>query len=654
MSVHFPVFPLLYPKVDLPKCVVLSWARQHCCDRYSVVLRAGHGLQPVHTASFCIRSSKCFILSSAAASSGFAITGLKLNILVLGKNKNRHSGNLDPLNHSSSRLIFLVFITLYINKESLFILGQDKYFWMKDAVRRVFSGIQPTGTPHLGNYLGAIESWVSLQNEPGSVLYSIVDLHSITVPQDPADLRQSILDMTAALLACGINPEKSILFQQSQAKSAKQKHDGTVGLLTYPVLQAADVLLYKIWEHMSMVDFLNSPRAVMGKSSELKAVKGVKFTRKDCPPCDTVAHSVGKNFRRPLLQFPCFTCGPMRFNYFQKPCSQSEDSGGSAHGSGLPRPVLTFLPAIVSGDRITSEQPEPSKIMYAEVCHLRTAAARSLQLSSSCVEHLPPGGQCVSDLLAETDAGPGIPSVVGERLLTTVKQAQEMQLLAVSFPCKQAPCRVLLSTHVPVGEDQVQHMELVQDLARGFNKKYGEFFPVPKSILNPDRLATVRITDSPEEIVQKFRKAMTDFTSEVTYDPARREGVSNLVAIHSAVTGLPVEDVVRQSAGLDTARYKLLVADAVIEKFAPIKSEIEKLKMDKDHLEKVLQAGSARAKELAYPVCQEVKKLRHFLYTLPDYNSGEAGAVTTGTMEGLSDERNQTTCDDFEEQNPAQ
>ncbi|KAM7054687.1 tryptophan--tRNA ligase, mitochondrial isoform 4-T4 [Molossus nigricans] len=141
----------------------------------------------------------------------------------------------------------------------------------KDAGRRVFSGIQPTGIPHLGNYLGAIESWVSLQNEPGSVLYSIVDLHSITVPQDPAVLRQSILDMTAALLACGINPEKSILFQQSQvvehtqlswiltcmvrlprlqhlhqwkAKTAKQKHDGTAGLLTYPVLQAADVLLY--------------------------------------------------------------------------------------------------------------------------------------------------------------------------------------------------------------------------------------------------------------------------------------------------------------------------------------------------------------------------------------------------------------------------
>uniref|UniRef100_A0AAA9RYF4 Tryptophan--tRNA ligase, mitochondrial n=1 Tax=Bos taurus TaxID=9913 RepID=A0AAA9RYF4_BOVIN len=365
----------------------------------------------------------------------------------------------------------------------------------KDAVKRIFSGIQPTGIPHLGNYLGAIESWVRLQDEHDSVLYSIVDLHSITVPQDPTILRQSILDMTAALLACGINPEKSILFQQSQvsehtqlswiltcmvrlprlqhlhqwkAKTAKEKHNGTVGLLTYPVLQAADILLYK-------------------------------------------------------------------------------------------------------------------------------------------------------------------------------------------------------STHVPVGEDQVQHMELVQDLAQSFNKKYGEFFPVPKSILrfsrqeycsglsfpspgdlpnpgiepvslasptlaasmkkvkslrdpsakmsksDPDKLATVRITDSPEEIVQKFRKAMTDFTSEVTYEPASRGGVSNLVAIHAAVAGLPVEEVVRRSAGMDTARYKLVVADAVIEKFAPIKSEIEKLKMNKDHLEKVLQVGSARAKELAYPVCQEVKKLVGFL-----------------------------------------
>ena len=84
---------------------------------------------------------------------------------------------------------------------------------------RIFSGIQPTGTMHIGNYLGAIKNWVSLQGESkDAVLYSIVDLHSITIPQDPASLRQSIRNMAACLLACGVNPEKSILFQQSQVR----------------------------------------------------------------------------------------------------------------------------------------------------------------------------------------------------------------------------------------------------------------------------------------------------------------------------------------------------------------------------------------------------------------------------------------------------
>ncbi|XP_062962018.1 tryptophan--tRNA ligase, mitochondrial isoform X2 [Cynocephalus volans] len=215
----------------------------------------------------------------------------------------------------------------------------------------------------------------------------------------------------------------------------------------------------------------------------------------------------------------------------------------------------------------------------------------------------------------------------------TAKQNHDGTAGLLTYPVLQAADVLLYkSTHVPVGEDQVQHMELVRDLAQSFNKKYGEFFPVPESILtsmkkvkslrdpsvkmsksDPDKLATIRITDSPEVIMQKFRKAVTDFTSEVTYDPAGRGGVSNMVAIHAAVTGLSVQEVVRSSRGIDTARYKLVVADAVIEKFAPIKSEIERLQMDKEHLEKVLQVGSAKAKELAYPVCQEVKKLVGFL-----------------------------------------
>lgn len=87
------------------------------------------------------------------------------------------------------------------------------------AHRVIFSGIQPTGTMHIGNYLGAIRNWVSLQHvSEDVVIYSIVDLHSITLPQDPAVLRQSIRNMAVYLLACGVNPEKSILFQQSQVR----------------------------------------------------------------------------------------------------------------------------------------------------------------------------------------------------------------------------------------------------------------------------------------------------------------------------------------------------------------------------------------------------------------------------------------------------
>lgn len=318
----------------------------------------------------------------------------------------------------------------------------------------MFSGIQPTGVPHLGNYLGALESWVALQGKYSSVMYSIVDLHSITQPQDPQLLRENILDMVASLLACGIDPTRSILFQQSQVSEhaelswilgcltsmprlrhlpqwkmkSKQKNEGSVGLYTYPVLQAADILLYK-------------------------------------------------------------------------------------------------------------------------------------------------------------------------------------------------------STHVPVGEDQIQHLELAQDLARIFNNQYGEFFPEPRALLSstqkvkslrdpsskmsksdPQRLATVFLTDTPEDIVLKLRRAVTDFNSKVTYEPESRPGVSNLVAVHAAVSGQTVEEVVRSADGLDTGQYKNVVAEAVVQKLKPIQQEIQRLRADRGHLESLLTEGAEKARCLAAPVMIEVRK----------------------------------------------
>jgi tryptophanyl-tRNA synthetase len=136
---------------------------------------------------------------------------------------------------------------------------------------RIFSGIQPTGRKHLGNYIGAISQYVEAQQR-GDALFCIVDLHAITVPYEPKGLREQLLDMTALLLAAGLDPKRCILFRQSDVhehteltwlltavtshgdlnrmhqfkeKSAAQRELVSAGLFFYPVLQAADVLAYR-------------------------------------------------------------------------------------------------------------------------------------------------------------------------------------------------------------------------------------------------------------------------------------------------------------------------------------------------------------------------------------------------------------------------
>jgi tryptophanyl-tRNA synthetase len=140
---------------------------------------------------------------------------------------------------------------------------------------RIVSGIQPTGSLHLGNYLGAIRNWVRMQHalKPGDeAFFFIADLHAITLFQQPAELKQATREIAAALMAAGIDPARAVLFNQSQVsahaelawvlgctarvgwlnrmtqfkeKSGKDREGASVGLYTYPVLQAADVLLYK-------------------------------------------------------------------------------------------------------------------------------------------------------------------------------------------------------------------------------------------------------------------------------------------------------------------------------------------------------------------------------------------------------------------------
>lgn len=125
---------------------------------------------------------------------------------------------------------------------------------------------------------------------------------------------------------------------------------------------------------------------------------------------------------------------------------------------------------------------------------------------------------------------------------------------------------------------------------------------------DPQTMATIHITDSPDEVALKLRRAVTDFTSEVTFDPEARPGVSNLVAIHAAVAQISVEEVVALARGLDTGQYKKLVAEAVIQRLTPIREEILRLRADPGHLEGVLAQGTCRARELATPVLREARQ----------------------------------------------
>lgn len=125
---------------------------------------------------------------------------------------------------------------------------------------------------------------------------------------------------------------------------------------------------------------------------------------------------------------------------------------------------------------------------------------------------------------------------------------------------------------------------------------------------DPHAMATIRITDSPDDIALKIRRAVTDFTSEVTFDPERRPGVSNLVTIHAGMAKISVEEAVSQAKGLDTGAYKKLVSEATIQRLTPIREEIQRLRKDPGHLEGVLALGAHRARELAAPVLREVRQ----------------------------------------------
>jgi tryptophanyl-tRNA synthetase len=343
---------------------------------------------------------------------------------------------------------------------------------MSNFSQRVFSGVQSTGNLHLGNYLGAIVKFVELQKS-FECLYCVVDLHAITVPQDPLALKANTREIAAAFIACGIDPKKNIIFNQSQVaehaelawvlncvarigwlnrmtqfkdKAGKDRENASMGLLDYPVLMAADILIYR-------------------------------------------------------------------------------------------------------------------------------------------------------------------------------------------------------ATHVPVGEDQKQHLELARDIAQKFNHDFSEsiarngfgevFFPLPEPLIagpatrvmslrdgskkmsksDPSDYSRINLSDDPDQIAQKVKKAKTDpdaLPSEEKGLEGRPEA-DNLVGIFAALAGRTKADVLAEYGGANFSTFKSALVDLSVAKLSPITAEMRKLKQDEAYVDGVLREGSERARALARVNMDAVKDIVGFL-----------------------------------------
>ncbi|MBO5485805.1 MAG: tryptophan--tRNA ligase [Eubacterium sp.] len=326
--------------------------------------------------------------------------------------------------------------------------------------KRIFSGIQPSGHITIGNYIGALKNWVKLQDEYDCA-YCVVDMHAITVRQNPADLRKRCLDFLTQYIACGLDPEKNIMFMQSHNPAHAE---------------------------LAWVLMCNS---YMGELSRMTQFK-----------------------------------------------DKTKNKQNESIGAGLfTYPVL----------------------MAADI------------------------------LLYGTDL-------------------------------------------VPVGIDQMQHLELARDLANRFNNHYGDTFIVPEGYLsktgakimslqeptkkmsksdeNPK--AYITVTDEPDAIVKKIKSAVTDSDMKICRGEGK-EGIENLMSIMGAITGKSFEEIEAEYQGKNYGIFKGDVAECVVEELRPVREKYLKLQGDKAYLEQIYKAGAEKAQLASRKILRKVYKKIGFI-----------------------------------------
>jgi tryptophanyl-tRNA synthetase len=194
-----------------------------------------------------------------------------------------------------------------------------------------------------------------------------------------------------------------------------------------------------------------------------------------------------------------------------------------------------------------------------------------------------------------------------------------------TYPILQAADILLYQAHhVPVGEDQRQHLELTRDLAQRFNSRYGKTFQLPEPYIVKDTAkiydlqdptskmsksvpaGVVELLEEPARTAKKIRSAVTDTGREIVYDPAEKPGVSNLLAIHSALSGTPVAELEQQYAGRGYGDLKKDVAEVVTQFVTPVQQRVREYLDDPAELDKVLRRGADRARAVASRTLERV------------------------------------------------
>ncbi len=202
----------------------------------------------------------------------------------------------------------------------------------------------------------------------------------------------------------------------------------------------------------------------------------------------------------------------------------------------------------------------------------------------------------------------------------SAKHTDNINMGLLDYPVLMASDILLYQTDfVPVGIDQKQHLELCRDLAIRFNNLYSPTFTVPEAYIgkqgakifslqeptkkmsksDPDVNATVSIIDSADDIMRKFKRAVTDCDSVVRFDEVNKPGVSNLLTIFSAATGKTIEELEKEFEGKGYAQLKPAVGEAVAEKFRPIRERYDEYMKNKDYLMSVAKSGAEKARSIA-------------------------------------------------------